>query len=175
MIKAAILLSLVFTLTACTSSNSAPQAFESMPPSPSVPSEAESFSPIAASAPVLLAGTTSQYYEFSQAEFNKAVDDHKVIYLEFYATWCPTCKAQEPSILAAFQKLTDPNLTGFRVNYNDNFTDLDEKALSERYNVTYQHTKVILHDGEVLFNKNEIWNEQTALKKLSQYRDVHGH
>lgn len=175
MIKAALLVSITLTLTACTSATPSSQPSDLTPLPSSESSEVQAPAPIVESVPVLLSGTTSKYYEFSQSEFNKAVDKHKVIYLEFYATWCPTCKAQEPAILGAFQKLTDTNLVGFRVNYRDSFTDLDEKALSEQYNVTYQHTKVILHDGEVLFNKNEIWNEQTALKRLSEYQDVHGH
>lgn len=116
-----------------------------------------------------LAGNQSQYLEFNQASYEQAIADHKVIYLEFYANWCPTCKAQEPALIEAFNELQDPNLIAFRVNYKDTDTDEIEKQLAEKYAVAYQHTKVIIHDNEVQFNKNAIWNKAQALTELKKY------
>jgi len=78
-------------------------------------------------------------------------DDGKRV-LFFYANWCPTCKPVD----AAFSKADLPaDLTVIRVNYNDAETDAAEKALAEKYGVTYQHTFVQIDQNGKLIKK---WN-----------------
>lgn len=117
---------------------------------------------------VLNSGVT-KYYDFSQKQFEKALDEGKVVYLEFYATWCPICIAQESDIIKGLNELNDPNVIGFRVNYKDNDTDEFEKKLAEKYNVTYQHTKVILVDNEPVYNELAVWKDSDVVKNLSEF------
>jgi thiol-disulfide isomerase/thioredoxin len=92
----------------------------------------------------------SRYEPFTQAAYEQAFADGSPIYLFFYASWCPYCKAQEPINQAVFatNTFTRP-VRGFRVNYNDSDTDADEKALARTFGVTYQHTGIFLDtDGK---------------------------
>lgn len=93
----------------------------------------------------------SGYQEFSQAAYEKAKAEGKVIFLEFYANWCPSCSKQKPINESTFDSAELPeNAVGFQVNYKDSATDADEEALAREFGITYQHTRVILNsDGTV--------------------------
>lgn len=120
----------------------------------------------------VLAGSTDTipYLDFNKEDYEQAKNEGKTIYLEFYANWCPICRAQEPDLLKGFNEYSEnkesTNIVAFRVNYKDNETDDFEKSLAEKYKVTYQHTKVIIKDDEVVLNKNEVWNEQKLKNNL---------
>src|SRR3989344_2316474 len=92
----------------------------------------------------LLAGDVSPFLEFNKADYEKAKQENKIILLDFYVNWCPICRAEEPAVYVGFGELNDPNVVGFRVNFNDSDTDSDEKALASEFNIPYQHTKVVL-------------------------------
>src|SRR3989338_5666564 len=96
----------------------------------------------------LLAGTASRYYEFNKADYDLALKENKIILLYFYANWCPICKVEEPKTFAAFSELNNDKVIGFRVNYRDNEVDEFEEDLARKFGVSYQHTKIILKDGE---------------------------
>lgn len=112
----------------------------------------------------------SSYSPFSQAAFETAQMEGKPIFLNFYANWCPTCRAAEPGVVTAFEELSsDVSTVGFRVNYNDSETDADETALAERFGITYQHSYVLLNpDGSV--SEKIIaapWDQETLQQKLT--------
>ncbi len=116
----------------------------------------------------ILAGTTSHYIEFTQADYEKALSENKIIFLDFYANWCPICKLESPSIKSAFNELENENVIGFRVNYNDDETSEEEELLAKEFGITYQHTKVILKDGEEVTKSLETWNKERVLEEISK-------
>jgi thiol-disulfide isomerase/thioredoxin len=103
----------------------------------------------------IIAGKTSPYIVFNKADYDKAMLSGKIIFLEFYANWCPICRAQASKLVEGFNTLTDEHIVGFRVNYNDDETDEIEKQLAKDFGVTYQHTHVILKDGKVVSKSND--------------------
>lgn len=93
----------------------------------------------------------TKYLQYKEGQLSEYSD--KRIVLFFYANWCPTCRPVDQEIQERQQELPE-DVVVIRVNYNDSETNTDEKNLAEAYDITYQHTFVILD------NQQEIskWN-----------------
>ena len=117
----------------------------------------------------VLAGNSSPFLEFNREDYEKALESDKIILLDFYANWCPICRAEEPGIFAGFDYLTENKLIGFRVNFNDSDTDSDEKQLAKDFNVPYQHTKIFLKKGIEISRSVDQWDKERFLKEISNY------
>ncbi len=115
----------------------------------------------------VLAGSTSPYIDFNKEDYERALTDGKKILLYFYASWCPICKSEQIETFSAFNSLNDPNLVGFRVNFNDADVDAYEKQLASTFGVTYQHTKVLLNNGQVITKSLESWDKERYLSELA--------
>lgn len=114
----------------------------------------------------LLAGSESPYLAFTKEDYQKALDEDKTILLYFYANWCPTCRAEQPHTEGAFNELQDENIVGFRVNYKDSDTEQAEEDLAREFGISYQHTKVILKDGQQVLKAPDSWDKARYLEEL---------
>jgi len=108
----------------------------------------------------VLAGKSAPLLDFTRADYDAAVKSDKLIVLYFYANWCPICKAEFPMMRKTFNELTTDNVIGFRVNYNDDETDNDEKNLASQFGVAYQHTKVFVKNGARILKSPEGWDDK---------------
>jgi len=115
----------------------------------------------------VLAGSNAKLLDFTKDDYNKALNTGKPIVLYFYADWCPICKAEIPHLYGAFNELTTDQIIGFRVNFNDKFTDSDEKELARQFGVAYQHTKVFLKNGQRVLKSPETWKKDRYLSEIS--------
>ncbi len=115
----------------------------------------------------LLAGSVTPYKEFTQAEYEQALGEGKTVVLYFYSNWCPTCEAEQADTEAAFAELDDPNIIGFRVNYKDSETSELEESLAREFGISYQHTKVVIKDGERVLKAPDTWTKERYLEELS--------
>ncbi|OGY43617.1 MAG: hypothetical protein A2729_03645 [Candidatus Buchananbacteria bacterium RIFCSPHIGHO2_01_FULL_39_14] len=116
----------------------------------------------------LLAGTQSPYLIFNTADYEKAIREHKIILLYFYANWCPLCKQEQPEIIAAFNQLQNENIIGFRVNYKDSETDDSEVAIATQFGIAYQHTKVILKENKIIIKAPNSWNKEKYVEEIAK-------
>lgn len=115
----------------------------------------------------VLAGSSSPYVTFNKTDYDKTLAEGKIIFLGFYANWCPICREEAPNLKAGFDALQTDKVVGFRVNYNDTQTDEDEKKLAKEFGITYQHTKVILKNGKEISKSLESWDRETFLKEIN--------
>lgn len=93
----------------------------------------------------------------SYAEYNPQVMDstqntRRVLF--FYANWCPTCREAHADFVSKLTSLPQ-GVSVIRVNYNDSDTDDTEKALANKYGISYQHTFVEIDAEGNLLKK---WN-----------------
>lgn len=116
----------------------------------------------------IIAGNTSPFLEFNKSDYEKALASDKIILLDFYANWCPICRAEEPEIYAGFDSLITDKLIGFRVNFNDSDTDSDEKQLAKDFNVPYQHTKIFLRNGQEVARSVDQWDRNRFTEEVEK-------
>ena len=111
----------------------------------------------------VLAGTTSPYQDYTPEAYQRALQEGKIVFLEFHATWCSVCREQERHLIAAFNALDDPRIIGFRVNYDR------ELGLRREFDVPYQHTHVILDQGKnVRFKSSNLLYKDQILAELNK-------
>lgn len=97
--------------------------------------------------------TSENYKDYSREEYEKAVAEKKTIVLYFTANWCPICREQEPINMETFDEINDKDVIALRVHILDSQETEETKALAEKYEVTYQHTYVILKPGGEVSSK----------------------
>lgn len=121
--------------------------------------------------PSIRSGNGTPYVPFTQSGYDKARSEGKVIFLEFYANWCPVCARQEPKIEEAFASINYSDVTGFRVNYKDSDTDDDERNMAKEFGIVYQHTHVILDpSGNVVSKSGEVWEKDRIISEIQSAR-----
>jgi len=114
-----------------------------------------------------LAGNSAPLLDFNQADYERALLEYPFVFLYFYANWCPICLEEVPNALyPAFNQLDSDQIIGFRVNFKDSATDRDEQELARQFAVPYQHFKLILKDGQPVFNSNQEWTTQDYLDNI---------
>lgn len=114
----------------------------------------------------LIAGDISKYYNWDKTKFEQAVKDGKTIYLEFTANWCPVCQNQEPHLKAAFEELDNPDVVGFEIHYKDDETTPEHQSLAQQYQIAYQHSKIVIKNGEIVLKSPESWNKAKFLEEM---------
>ena len=116
----------------------------------------------------VLAGKSAPLLDFAKADYDAAVKTDKLVVLYFYANWCPICRAEFPVMQKAFNELSTDKVIGFRVNYNDDQTDNDEKNLAKQFGVAYQHTKVFVKNGRRILKSPEGWDQMRYDMEMSK-------
>ena len=107
--------------------------------------------------------TPARYVQYTKEGYEAVKNQRHVLY--FYANWCPTCRPADAEFQSRMGEIPE-GIVVIRVNYNDSDTDADEEALASQYNITYQHTFVLLENGEVI----KRWNGGGLSELLSQLR-----
>lgn len=79
---------------------------------------------------------------FDQKKFDTAVAAGESVVVDFYAPWCPTCKAQKPIVNNLMSQPKYKAVTLFVADYDK------EVALKKQLRVTQQSTFVVFKGGK---------------------------
>ena len=92
----------------------------------------------------LLWATSSSAGEqpFDKAAFERALAEGKPVIVDFFADWCPTCKAQKPHVQSLLGEPKMKEVTLFIADYDK------EKDLKKVLRVTQQATFVVFKGGK---------------------------
>ena len=94
---------------------------------------------------------------YDKAAFDKAVAEGKPVIVDFFADWCPTCKAQKPHVQSILGEAKMKDVTLFIADYDK------EKDLKRALRVTQQATFVVFKAGkEVARSTGQTQREQLA-------------
>ena len=119
-----------------------------------------------------IAGTTTPYMRYNEVDFNKARSEGKVIYMYFYATWCPICKKERPNILSAFAEMGFGDAIGFEVHFNDDETTQEDQEAARKYGISYQHTTIIFNKkGELVYRSLSPITEDEIISEITKAKN----
>ena len=91
---------------------------------------------------VVLSEDGASLEDFSQSAYDEAISAGKTVFVDFHATWCPTCRANAPYIEGAFDKTGSP-VVGFRADFDTT------RALQKELDVVSQSTLILIPNGNV--------------------------
>ncbi|MBP9820426.1 thioredoxin family protein [Candidatus Woesebacteria bacterium] len=97
-------------------------------------------------------GQAMGYVQFSPEQYDASAGKRHVLF--FYANWCPTCRAADTDFLKNAEVLSK-SVSVVRINYNDTDTSPEEKELAQKYQITYQHSFVLIDESGTELNR---WN-----------------
>lgn len=110
---------------------------------------------------VLLASfsANAEFKTFSKDQYDMAMKDGKTVVVDFYASWCPTCKKQEPILNEIASMKGYENVVALRADFDK------EKDLKKSLNVSKQSTVVVFKGGKEVSRKTGSTSKD-ELKKL---------
>jgi hypothetical protein len=119
----------------------------------------------------ILAGDKAPYIEFNTKDYEKASKNGKVILLYFYSDYSYISKTEEIKIIKAFNDMTNNQMIGFKLHFEDINTTQEEKQIASLYEIKESRTKLILKNGKVMQKNSATWDIGTYATQMSLYLD----
>jgi thiol-disulfide isomerase/thioredoxin len=91
-------------------------------------------------------GESSRYISYSKKNYDQNAGKKRVLF--FHAVWCPTCKVANEEFNNNLNKIPEDVIL-LKTDYDT------EKELKQKYNITYQHTFVLVDNQG---NELKKWN-----------------
>ncbi len=84
--------------------------------------------------------------------------ENKAVFINFFATWCPPCKAEIPAFVKVQQEFSDKDFTILGLSMDVGKTDL-VKSFIDEYKINYP---VLLADDDVIMRYGGIYTIPTS-------------
>ena len=100
----------------------------------------------------------------NENNIQKILDNNKIIFLDFWASWCEPCKIFAP----IFERVADKNPDLFFGSIN---TEV-EHLLGEDFQIKSIPTLVILKEGTIIFSESGVIPEYAMTNIISEARKI---
>ena len=101
----------------------------------------------------------ADFKSFSKADYDAALKSGATIVVDFHASWCPTCKKQEPILNEIVGMKGYEKVIALKADFDS------EKDLKKSLNVSKQSTIVVFKNGKEV-GRNIGITDKAELKKL---------
>ncbi len=110
---------------------------------------------------VLLLSVSAQadFKPFLKADYDSAIKSGGTVVVDFHATWCPTCKKQEPILNEIVNMKGYETVVALKADFDK------EKDLKKSLNVSKQSTVIVFKGGKEI-GRNTGSTSKDVLKKL---------
>lgn len=104
-------------------------------------------------------GKSMKPMDITKHNFNEEIiNSDKPVLIEFYATWCPTCRLFSPVMNQLAGEMSDIKITAVNIEH--------EKELPERYGIKSIPTVLFIKDGKVIESRFGYQRKEEMLKLL---------
>ena len=83
----------------------------------------------------------SNLREINENEFEDLIKDNKLVFIDFFATWCPPCKMLSPILDDVYEEMKD-KVEMVKINVDEN------ENISRQFQIISIPTMIIFKDGE---------------------------
>jgi len=90
---------------------------------------------------------------FTQSQFDILMKEGKAVVVHVHAPWCPTCKAQNPTLNSEIKSSTYKEVTFLEVDFDS------QKDVLKKLNVSSQSTILVFKQGKELVRSTGITKE----------------
>ena len=118
------------------------------------------FSKLAVLATLLLSiQSMADFKPYSKDMYDTALKAGQTVVVDFHASWCPTCKKQEPLLNEIVNMKGYEKVVALKADYDT------EKDLKKSLSISKQSTIVVFKDGKEVARKTGVTSKD-ELKKL---------
>ncbi len=116
----------------------------------------------------IISGTEiTPYVRYNKKDYDNAIKENKIIYLYYYAVWCPICVYERNNIFKTFNNLEREDIIGFEVHFNDGIDTEEDREITRKYGVFSQHTHIIINkQGNEIYQSLKTHNSEKLTEKL---------
>lgn len=101
----------------------------------------------------------ADFKAFSQGDYDAALKAGQTVVVDFHASWCPTCRKQEPLLNEIVNMKGYEKVIALKADFDK------EKDLKKALNVSKQSTIVVFKNGKEVARKTGVTDKE-ELKKL---------
>ncbi|WKZ25415.1 MAG: thioredoxin family protein [bacterium] len=107
----------------------------------------------------------SLYLDYSNENYDSALQDKRVVILFFTSNWCVECLEQDKVNLEVFDDLKDKGLVGLRIHILDSETTTETDALAKKFDIHKENSFVVLNQNGAVHFKHTGNIEKELLKQ----------
>lgn len=107
--------------------------------------------------------SSAEIVQVTSSNFNEVVlNSNKTVFIDFYADWCPPCRALSPIIDEVAYENINENLIFTRIDIDD------EEDISKQYNIQSIPTLILIKDGEEIDRSIGYIDKEALLEFVNQ-------